>query len=104
MKHAKVVCAVLISLYGPDKHVERIVCVRCSNSRALTADTSASQKTKRDRIHAFFFVHLFSGQSMDAGVLPHNHRLMNSDREIGRGDRDERIWPKLAKEGITGFL
>ncbi len=41
---------------------------------------------------------------MDAGVLPHNHRLMNSDREIGKGDRDERIWPKLAKEGITGFL
>lgn len=41
---------------------------------------------------------------MDAGVLPHNHRLMNSDREIGKGDRDERIWLKLAKEGITGFL
>lgn len=41
---------------------------------------------------------------MDAGVLPHKHRSMNSDREIGKGDRDERIWPNFAKEGIAEFL
>ncbi len=59
-------------------------------------------KARQNR--SFFLRSFVLGQSMDAGVLPHKHRSMNSDREIGKGDRDERIWPNFAKQGIAEFL
>ena len=103
IKHAKVVRAVLISLYGPDKHVERTTCVRNSNSQTLPADTSGSQNQSETESKLFSSFICF--RSIDGcRRLPHKHRSMNSDREIGKGDRDERIWPNFAKEGIAEFL